>query len=154
MSQFKRPPRVAGYTASSSLSPWSHSISSSEDTSVNRWSHSQLTSSCRAKERQKKRRIREAERDIPRKWVRGIERGGGGAEGVNVHIINLDYLRDRQQPPLVLKKQLDRPFVGSSQAIFTKNSLTSLTSCSGAKTLVSSFKSISPSWGNSAVKFT
>lgn len=49
-SQSKPPPYVRGKAACSSLSPWSHSISNSEDTSVNRWSQSQLTSSCRAEE--------------------------------------------------------------------------------------------------------
>lgn len=55
-------PQVTGNPACSSLSPWSHSISSSEDTSVNRWSQSQRTSSCRAKETQKRSREEELKR--------------------------------------------------------------------------------------------
>lgn len=67
------------------------------------------------------------------------------AGGVNVHIINLDYLGDRVATPPGALETAGRALAGSSRAIFTKNSLTSFTSCSGAKTLVRSFKSISPS---------
>lgn len=106
-----------------------------------------------------KRRIREAEGDIPRRraWgTEGAKRGEWGrrTEGVNIHIINLDYLGDRVATSPGALETAGRAFARSSQAIFTKNSLTSFTSCSGDKTLVRSFKSISPSWRKSAVKFT
>lgn len=77
----------------------------------------------------------------------GAKRGESGrrAGGVNVHIINLDYRGDRVATSPGALETAGQAFAGSSQAIFTKNSLTSFTSCSGAKTLVRSFKSISPS---------
>ena len=101
-------------------------------------------------EDREKRRIKEAQWNKPRKRVwgmKGAKRGEQGrrAEGVNVHIINLDYLGDRVATSPGAPETAGQAFAGSSQAIFTKNPLTSFTSCSGAKTLVRSFKSISPS---------
>ncbi len=40
-------PQATGSGDGSSRSPWSHSVWSSEETSVNRWSQSQPTSSCK-----------------------------------------------------------------------------------------------------------
>lgn len=92
------------------------------------------------------------ERDkIPRQREHGEQEGARRGEwerragGVNVHIINLDYLGDRVATSPGALETAGQALAGSSQAIFTKNSLTSFTSCSGAKTLVRSFKSISPS---------
>lgn len=79
------------------------------------------------------------------------ERGGESrAGGVNVHIINLDYLGDRVATSPGAPETAGRASAGSSRAIFAKEGgkkdpLTSFTSCSGARTLARSFKSISPS---------
>lgn len=118
--------------------------------------HIILPSKRKTKHREK-RGIRETEENITRKRAWGTEGAKRGerrrrAEGVNVHIINLDYLGDRAANSPGALETAGQAFAGSSQAIFTENSLTSFTSCSGAKTLVRSFKSISPSWRKSAVK--
>lgn len=67
-------------------------------------------------------------------------------ERVNAHIINLDYLGDwKATSPGASETAAHPPHREHSSYIYKKNSLTSRTSCSGAKTLVRSFKSISPS---------